>query len=42
MGAPGEEGDLGEERCGNCALGEERSTSTAPCSRDRGSGVLGE
>ena len=42
MGAPGEEGDLGEERCGNCALGEERSTSTAPRPRDRGSGVLGE
>jgi hypothetical protein len=42
MGAPGEEGDLGEERCGNCALGEERSTSIAPRPRDRGSGVLGE
>ena len=42
MGAPGEEGDLGEERCENCALGEERSTSTAPRPRDRGSGVLGE
>ena len=42
MGAPGEEGETGEEDCVNGALGEERSTSTAQCPTDRVSGALGE
>ena len=42
MGAPGEEGESGEEDCYNGALGEERSTSTAQRQSERVSGALDE